>query len=974
MSFRRSNKSHKVPNVKLRPVQHSKRRTPPPLSTPTSSPPNYNDHDEELSGSFVDPCPRPLRGVVLCATGVDKSEVFSKAQELGASTSYDFTDRVTHLIAVEATGQKYQCAVERQIPILKPSWILDNHEIWLRGDMFSVPESIEEHRLPPFTSIILCLSGFTSLDQRTEINRLVTKHGGAYVKELRRPVKVTHLLCTGEEETDKMRYARRFNQAGEANIKLVWEEWFFDCIRYGGRFNEEPYSVDLPRPLPKPLTQPTPSQQPFIGHAQESHSLPPPPRPLVSASTSASNSNQQEVDEDEVAPARAHVPAVTLQVWESLLKRRGYVRSVDGAGLVRSPSKPPPAPDMDVDDQALPLPQPKPIQNKPTQAELWRAASQAHAELHPDRKGHSALSTFSRTNSFAKSKLDAEGASKQPFRRSQSIFAPLARASPVPQQQAQAGPSTTKDVNVDVGNGDGKTPVFAGLKFRALGEAKSASVRAAVESCAGVWIDSADVDDESVDYIIVRLVSGSAIYRAETDEALQAKYRTECWLEGCLTSTSLLPASHHPTFTPLPFPTPVPLASRVILSHSGLDAAEETWIKRLMRALGAGEWGVRVVGMEWVAQVVQSGEIPGVDAQDMSKGKGKGKEREAIVDVTNTATRPSAVPAVQKAKTMPDVNTTNRAPSRAPSLQKQALERARTAPVDEPGPLGKQTLLLSSRSKSKAPTPAPPPAPPTRTTPAPLPPAAQTTPAPPTRLSTLQPHPKPADSGSDTEPEPEEDELPPPLPFPPGSRITGVPSSRTPSPMKMPPSDPSAQRESSPLGPPSSPAPGPRSSPAPAPASQGASSVAQAGSSPAPTSAAGSSPLKPNPATTPNSPVKRTPKSSPMRPAPVPAAAARALHESMSVLGKRASSARIEEPEPPRRRKRRPRPRPAAPPADKANDKDGEEDGGMRIRIPEVYETSASYEIPSYMRGDGEDDPMAAIYGGGMFGGGGVFG
>jgi hypothetical protein len=32
--------------------------------------------------------------------------------------------------------RKYQCAVERKIPILKPSWIIDTFELWQRGDDF----------------------------------------------------------------------------------------------------------------------------------------------------------------------------------------------------------------------------------------------------------------------------------------------------------------------------------------------------------------------------------------------------------------------------------------------------------------------------------------------------------------------------------------------------------------------------------------------------------------------------------------------------------------------------------------------------------------------------------------------------------------------------------------------------------------------------------------------------------------------
>lgn len=66
------------------------------------------------------------------------------------------------------------------------------------------------------------------------MNRLVTYNKGIFVINIERPVKVTHLLCSGDEKTDKMKYAEKFNQKGEANIKLVWEEWFWDCIHFGG--------------------------------------------------------------------------------------------------------------------------------------------------------------------------------------------------------------------------------------------------------------------------------------------------------------------------------------------------------------------------------------------------------------------------------------------------------------------------------------------------------------------------------------------------------------------------------------------------------------------------------------------------------------------------------------------------------------------------------------------------------------------
>lgn len=51
-----------------------------------------------------------------------------------------------------------------------------------------------------------------------------------------------------------MRYAEKFNKRGEASIQLVWEEWFWDSLEFGGRFDERKYQVDAPRPERKAIT------------------------------------------------------------------------------------------------------------------------------------------------------------------------------------------------------------------------------------------------------------------------------------------------------------------------------------------------------------------------------------------------------------------------------------------------------------------------------------------------------------------------------------------------------------------------------------------------------------------------------------------------------------------------------------------------------------------------------------------------
>ncbi len=134
---------------------------------------------------------------------------------------------------------------------MQPSWISVCHEVWLRGDdvdlnevcprvseraqrMLTSSQSVSQHRLPIFPGVVLSLSGIVDLATQLEIRKRLQENNGVFAEEVLRPVKVTHLLCSGDEETDKMKYAEKFNQRREANIQLVWEEWFWDSLEHGG--------------------------------------------------------------------------------------------------------------------------------------------------------------------------------------------------------------------------------------------------------------------------------------------------------------------------------------------------------------------------------------------------------------------------------------------------------------------------------------------------------------------------------------------------------------------------------------------------------------------------------------------------------------------------------------------------------------------------------------------------------------------
>ncbi|KAK7060262.1 protein kinase activating protein dpb11 [Paramarasmius palmivorus] len=655
---RRGNKSTKVPNVKLRPAQpqpsSSKSRT--QESDPFDRGGIWAQDSQVKSddNSVYDSCPRPFTGVVLCATGImDKPSLFRQAVELGATTCNAFTDRVTHLIAIEHGGAKYMCALERKIPILTPEWVTENYQIWLRGDDVDMVESTKQYRLPIFSDVVLCLSGIPDIERRLKINKRVVANGGTYVKVIERPVRVTHLLCSGDEETDKMHYAEKFNSKGEANIKLVWEEWFWDSLEFGGRFDEDKYQVRRPRPQGRARSnfespEGTPSTSSLFNISAPVEDQPPPQRGKTKAPSS---------QDDEEEPALIQrLPATQLQMWASLLKHRGYAMDVEQGRLIRSPTK--------------------------SQKQHSTQMEEAENELPAGRGSGSFLASagFRRANSFAPVTSTAKPLRRilstrkstqtpEPEDHTRQLVVPVDRSMNVGanamdiQQDMDtpgAGPSTPNALPQPAAHQNNPQlkptpPIFHGLRFRLLGEADSNSVQQAVRNFGGSIVQGNFAED--VDFIIARLVSGSPLFRDMTKAASPsylAKFRTECWLERCIYDEQIRGADEHISFTPVGVKCPIEGADKVHISFSGFDESDKIFMTRLLRTLGfnhlstftkratyllcpsgeglkyqkAKEWGIPVINMSWIEEAKSTGTMPIVDhhllpGQDPSKFKQK---------------------------------------------------------------------------------------------------------------------------------------------------------------------------------------------------------------------------------------------------------------------------------------------------------------------------------------------------------------
>jgi len=201
---------------------------------------------------------------------------------------------------------------------------------------------------------------------------------------------------------------------------------------------------------------------------------------LVPPSQEHAQSVPDAPEEEEIAVAR-RVPSATLRVWESLLAPRGY--SKVGSELIKiAPA------------EGLHLTSDLP----PSLSRAAKGKGKARALDPPDSptsiKGRSALAKFTRSKSFAPaieppSDHAPATASRQPFRKVQSLFLPR------PDSHTQAAPEP-----------DGSPPkIFVGKRFHVRAEARSASVRTAIESCGGTWVEDED-EERRVDFVIVRLV------------------------------------------------------------------------------------------------------------------------------------------------------------------------------------------------------------------------------------------------------------------------------------------------------------------------------------------------------------------------------------------------------------------------------------------------------------------------------------
>ncbi|MCJ1310111.1 hypothetical protein MMC25_003772 [Agyrium rufum] len=184
---------------------------------------------------------RPLQGVILCCTSIppeERSRLAAIAGQMGATSNLDLTSDVTHLIVGYTDTPKYKYVAKERpdVKCLLPSWVEAVCEVWKRGGQTNVEEIEEQHRVPTFYGLKICVTGFTDLVFRKQLEAAIIENQGEYRADLTKDV--THLVALRPE-------GEKYKAGKDWGLKVVSIEWFKESLERGMILEETLYDLSL---------------------------------------------------------------------------------------------------------------------------------------------------------------------------------------------------------------------------------------------------------------------------------------------------------------------------------------------------------------------------------------------------------------------------------------------------------------------------------------------------------------------------------------------------------------------------------------------------------------------------------------------------------------------------------------------------------------------------------------------------------
>ncbi|KAJ9637879.1 protein kinase activating protein dpb11 [Coniosporium tulheliwenetii] len=158
---------------------------------------------------------------------------------MGAIHKYDLTSDVTHLIVGNIDTPKYKYVAKNRpdVKVVTPAWVGAVRDSWMEGGDTDVEALENEYRVPTFSGLRICVTGFEDLAQRDHIAKTVAANGAEYHGDLTKAV--THLIAA-VPSGKKYEYARMWQ------VTVVSLEWFRESVERGMVLEEELYDPVLP--------------------------------------------------------------------------------------------------------------------------------------------------------------------------------------------------------------------------------------------------------------------------------------------------------------------------------------------------------------------------------------------------------------------------------------------------------------------------------------------------------------------------------------------------------------------------------------------------------------------------------------------------------------------------------------------------------------------------------------------------------
>ncbi|XP_052217057.1 protein ECT2-like isoform X1 [Dreissena polymorpha] len=176
-----------------------------------------------------------MTGLKVCFTGFKEKSELSHFVDLvhymGGNVRKDFKCNITHLVANAIDGEKYECAVGLDKPIMSSDWLT---RVWTERDKVDFRADdpcVMKYKVPPFYKRCLSFLGF-SHEEQNHMEEITIENGGTFAN-------------VGDKECSHLIVDEALKDLPD-NISLpkhvVKGEWFWACIQMEARAAEKFYT------------------------------------------------------------------------------------------------------------------------------------------------------------------------------------------------------------------------------------------------------------------------------------------------------------------------------------------------------------------------------------------------------------------------------------------------------------------------------------------------------------------------------------------------------------------------------------------------------------------------------------------------------------------------------------------------------------------------------------------------------------